>query len=1056
MIFLYGLIAIFTIAVNVHANVIDDKNNEMFRGIIRCDDDIDFGNVELFIYEAVPQYNEDNKIVQYNEILSFTIKSDEDGIFSFERPSEFFSISVNLDTLPINYGIDKRSEFFTDHEKEAYFTLYKIDDVEIEHDGDKLNIKMFNQNDERVYAKYDIEYKNNTKVDDINSLQELYIDVIINVYETEYYHVIKYDLSKYDYYGKLDLLDKHGLLDEDQKMQLLYQYYLENVTYKNGNVSSNSIVITPTPIIPNPLLYFNFKVSGRFVVCYENGMDPNVAQQVADSFIVVEDFFESLGFKKPRSPIAASVLGLVIDMPYFIFLKDDCDYYGQCIVTVVAGSWINLDYDHVSSSDEAIATIAHEYFHGVLGEYGVTDMRLHESLAAWAEIFYMIFTDTISSNARATYTSWADTFLRNTDLELNHYTYESFLFPLYLSIKYGYNIIIDIAKEADLLEFIFGKFSYEEFNKVLNKYGSSLKEAFEEFTVWNVFPNKYYYSNVYYTNNFKNLSIAVKNRKSNSETKVMNRMSSRYIKFEEEPCHSFNVYVTVETDYPSELSINMVRERRFYGDTFEKHDISTGRITIPVIIEGDGNTLSSTIVFANTSTTNDNVSYNYDIKYEHTTPSVYLGENNIKKHFHDNEEVAQFIPITSGFYQFTLDISANPIYNADTIQLVDKNPKVESNYNVVKKIPNSTYNKEASNSAGVNNFIVFLDTSNTFYYVYIKYDREIIDISLTITYIDDFLPLDSNDSFTKSISMTKGDYFVPILIGSKGAYDFAINCSNSNPVTYCIFEKDGNSIKVLSINTVISSYTKRLTFNNDNTKIYIGYFDFYASGNVTFTVNRFISTEVILIPDPNFADRSLLGSEVNLNGGLPENNIITTGFTRNIYLGNDSPSTSRLKYTWSSSNENVAKVSMYGTVVGVSPGTAVIKAIYIDNPSIVGYLTVEVVHDTSTTPQTVNLTTDCRESSPYYGTEVSSGKGVPGGRTIHVGYTRLICFDTSDSNHLSPSGSLQDYIWTSSDNSIATVSSFATITGKSVGTVVITGVYKYNPRFTATITIEVI
>ena len=93
----------------------------------------------------------------------------------------------------------------------------------------------------------------------------------------------------------------------------------------------------------------------------------------------------------------------------------------------------------------------------------------------------------------------------------------------------------------------------------------------------------------------------------------------------------------------------------------------------------------------------------------------------------------------------------------------------------------------------------------------------------------------------------------------------------------------------------------------------------------------------------------------------------------------------------------------------------------------------------------------CMGSGPY-GTEVSENNGEIGGVLIHKGYTRLICFESN-----SPTDSIQDFVWTSSDNDIATVSAYGTITAKNkTGVVTITGVYKYNSKFIATIIINVV
>lgn len=73
------------------------------------------------------------------------------------------------------------------------------------------------------------------------------------------------------------------------------------------------------------------------------------------------------------------------------------------------------------------------------------------------------------------------------------------------------------------------------------------------------------------------------------------------------------------------------------------------------------------------------------------------------------------------------------------------------------------------------------------------------------------------------------------------------------------------------------------------------------------------------------------GSEVTLNNGDFNDNTITQGFTRILYLGVNTPSKSRLDYNWESSNNSVAQVSIYGTITALEvyePTYVTISATY--------------------------------------------------------------------------------------------------------------------------------
>ncbi|MCM1260256.1 MAG: Ig-like domain-containing protein [Prevotella sp.] len=91
------------------------------------------------------------------------------------------------------------------------------------------------------------------------------------------------------------------------------------------------------------------------------------------------------------------------------------------------------------------------------------------------------------------------------------------------------------------------------------------------------------------------------------------------------------------------------------------------------------------------------------------------------------------------------------------------------------------------------------------------------------------------------------------------------------------------------------------------------------------------------------------------------------------------------------------------------------------------------------------------EGAQTVGTEVTSNGGAYGDPTMSVGYTRCIYLGPT-----APSQSRLDYTFTSSDETIATVSAYGTIEAKSVGRVVITCVNNDKPTQVSKIVITVL
>lgn len=124
-------------------------------------------------------------------------------------------------------------------------------------------------------------------------------------------------------------------------------------------------------------------------------------------------------------------------------------------------------------------------------------------------------------------------------------------------------------------------------------------------------------------------------------------------------------------------------------------------------------------------------------------------------------------------------------------------------------------------------------------------------------------------------------------------------------------------------------------------------------------VNSNLNIDGTLVTDPARDQGFPLESEVIFNEGILSGNTITEGFTRNLYLMVEDrlrEPMSRLEYYWYSTNENVAKVTKYGTVLAlnVDVDTSVtIYAINIKDPSIIYKKNLMILKETKTKQITI-------------------------------------------------------------------------------------------------------
>lgn len=442
-----------------------------------------------------------------------------------------------------------------------------------------------------------------------------------------------------------------------------------------------------------------------------------------------------------------------------------------------------------------------------------------------------------------------------------------------------------------------------------------------------------------------------------------------------------------------------------------------------------------------------------------TTAYIGVGDNDVLLNTHNYNEgiypTNYYYYINSrgvGFYRFTLTgVKADGTtvtYPYSSIMIKD-----HMNEDIIDKYSLTGYSNQAISGYNENTFVAYLNATG-YFYVYIDIDTEGLK-SLTLN----IEPVESEtiDLFTKSESTnstmeildsetTKGDYAKKIIL--KQACEFTVNYSysgsQSSDILFVLGKLNYNSTtQKYTIETLISqlmdaendsfTYTLDLT---DGT-YFVAYFnkDDNAAFDVTF--NRLVTQYggSVLIPDPDMF--TVYGSEVRFNNGVCRGTNLTVGFTRFIYLDNtlDIRSQSRLDYYWYSSDENVASISDYGTLLGLSPGIVKIMAVYKNDPSVVYVKQFTVLPDT----RTEDLVVEISESITY----------AESGQIYEISLT--------DTNSPYPLNSLYEWSVVLDESSYSvTVTEWGTFSMSGTGTIVLEGRSKLNPhlvvRFTLIVT----
>ncbi len=314
--------------------------------------------------------------------------------------------------------------------------------------------------------------------------------------------------------------------------------------------------------------------------------------------------------------------------------------------------------------------------------------------------------------------------------------------------------------------------------------------------------------------------------------------------------------------------------------------------------------------------------------------TIYTNANNdITSDIDNNFGIFKFKNYGNRFVEVALTATSvkETVYPASCIQIKD------TNYQLMKKCDISNFNTLAINSDGSNYMYVFLPSSGT-YYIDVNYDMtNISKLVLRVSIVNSFQAFNMFDYGESE------NFKIDVLHNSKieevkqftllQASQFKIETNvNNNSASYRLVLVRLNA---LNSEEAISSIINIDTIGNYSTTVNliegtycIGYYNLNIKNSaIDLSLTRNITSygSSHLIPDPD--KKTPCGSqitvdekEINADSRSYRQNTITEGFTRLIYVNGGS--NSRLNYYWYSSNENVAIITDYGTVLALPINTS--------------------------------------------------------------------------------------------------------------------------------------
>ena len=428
IVILLNLVSFYYIS-NAKKIAAEQTNDEFIE--ISIYSEIDIFNVGLELYQAIPNV-EDGKIVSFKDNFYEKINLDKNTI-TIKRPSEYFYLKIDLSTLPIEYGLDKRSYFIDKTKDKIELQMLEIDEIIPEYiENNEVEVLFKSVDDRQLFVEYETELlKNNSGFDLVvtinNSQDYIFNDFITNIN-----------------------------VDEENINDNLINYY------SNSNYSILAPELSYMPVT------YEVSNNGLFKVYYDPfTMEKNNVQKVIDGILAINESFcstDGFGFLQPKSND---------DNEYNIYLEHKeymnniygCTYFNIDNTQVYSNIVLNyglLDKTLGASTDDDsfLLTLSHEYFHAIIDENsnGFNDSLdrtiFHESFASFAGLYYMneisLNNSDIDRHTWHNYLAKVELFHQTTQYSLNDMSiddyrkYALFLLPLYIYQKYGISAIKDI------------------------------------------------------------------------------------------------------------------------------------------------------------------------------------------------------------------------------------------------------------------------------------------------------------------------------------------------------------------------------------------------------------------------------------------------------------------------------------------------------------------------------------------------------------------------------------------------------------------------------------
>lgn len=371
------------------------RTNNGTYGSIISNTSLDYSSIKLSlssVRERFCQFDDGSKMVYYEDYDSMTIPVNSKGAFHFFHPTDYYSISIDLETLPDGYGANQTYFFCRSNTETPGFEIKLVDHFDVSF-SDQIDVTLFSDDNTRLYADYSIQYCSASfaGIDDLKKDTVICTGKLI-VNRIQYDFCTSFRYIQGSLFEKLLNLYSFDLISQEQFTASLYDLFVSGELSNSERqyaieIISNYCSNTGQSQKFSGLFYSNgtdhsrniASVSGNigtyyFSILYDtdyNNIDD--ANRVKNAFIDAYDFFvTSHNFQAPEPLSTQSCYTVTIENELG---SKGRTYYGLNLIPNSSydkkTSTIKIDAGETQLSFSTLRkTVFHEFFHAVMASYG--------------------------------------------------------------------------------------------------------------------------------------------------------------------------------------------------------------------------------------------------------------------------------------------------------------------------------------------------------------------------------------------------------------------------------------------------------------------------------------------------------------------------------------------------------------------------------------------------------------------------------------------------------------------------------------------------------------